>query len=98
EWGGDVEFVDVSAKTHQGLDSLLDTIQIVTDLEELKANAGAEASGAVIESKLDPGRGPVVTVLIQRGTLRVGDALVAGAHFGRVRAMHDFTGTKMKRA
>jgi translation initiation factor IF-2 len=98
EWGGDTEFVDVSAKTHDGLDTLLDTIQVVTDLEELKANAGAEASGAVIESKLDPGRGPVVTILIQRGTLRVGDALVAGAHFGRVRAMHDFTGGKLKRA
>jgi translation initiation factor IF-2 len=98
EWGGDTEFVDVSAKTHEGLDTLLDTIQVVTDLEELKANAGAEASGAVIESKLDPGRGPVVTILIQRGTLRVGDALVAGAHFGRVRAMHDFTGVKLKRA
>ena len=98
DWGGETEFVDVSAKTHDGLDSLLDTIQVVTDLEELKANAGAEASGAVIESKLDPGRGPVVTVLIQRGTLRVGDALVAGAHFGRVRAMHDFNGAKMKRA
>jgi len=98
DWGGETEFVDVSAKTHQGLDSLLDTIQIVTDLEELKANRDAEASGAVIESKLDPGRGPVVTILIQRGTLRVGDALVAGAHFGRVRAMHDFNGSKMKRA
>ncbi|HXB16435.1 MAG TPA: translation initiation factor IF-2 [Solirubrobacteraceae bacterium] len=98
DWGGETEFVDVSAKTHQGLDSLLDTIQIVTDLEELKANRDAEASGAVIESKLDPGRGPVVTILIQRGTLRVGDALVAGAHFGRVRAMHDFNGVKMKRA
>jgi translation initiation factor IF-2 len=97
EWGGEIEFVDVSAKTHQGLDGLLDTIQVVTDLEELKANSKAEASGTVIESKLDPGRGPVVTVLIQRGTLRVGDALVAGAHFGRVRAMHDFIGTKMKR-
>jgi translation initiation factor IF-2 len=98
EWGGDTEFVDVSAKTHEGLDTLLETIQVVTDLEELKANAGAEASGAVIESKLDPGRGPVVTILIQRGTLKVGDALVAGAHFGRVRAMHDFTGGKLKRA
>jgi translation initiation factor IF-2 len=98
EWGGEIEFVDVSAKTREGLDTLLETIQVVTDLEELKANAGAEASGTVIESKLDPGRGPVVTVLIQRGTLRVGDALVAGAHFGRVRAMHDFTGNKMKRA
>jgi translation initiation factor IF-2 len=98
EWGGEIEFVDVSAKTRAGLDSLLDTIQIVTDLEDLKANSGAEASGTVIESKLDPGRGPVVTVLIQRGTLRVGDALVAGAHFGRVRAMHDFTSNKLKRA
>jgi translation initiation factor IF-2 len=98
EWGGEIEFVDVSAKTHQGLDSLLDTIQVVTDLEELKANSAADASGTVIESKLDPGRGPVVTVLIQRGTLRVGDALVAGAHFGRVRAMHDFIGNKVKRA
>jgi translation initiation factor IF-2 len=98
EWGGETEFVDVSAKTHDGLDTLLETIQVVTDLEELRANAGADASGTVIESKLDPGRGPVVTVLIQRGTLRVGDALVAGAHFGRVRAMHDFTGNKMKRA
>jgi translation initiation factor IF-2 len=98
EWGGEIEFVDVSAKTRQGLDSLLDTIQVVTELEELKANSKAEASGTVIESKLDPGRGPVVTVLIQRGTLRVGDALVAGAHFGRVRAMHDFVGGRVKRA
>ncbi len=98
EWGGEIEFVDVSAKTREGLDALLDTIQVVTDLEELKANSAAEASGTVIESKLDPGRGPVVSVLIQRGTLRVGDALVAGAHFGRVRAMHDFVGARVKRA
>jgi translation initiation factor IF-2 len=98
DWGGETEFVDVSAKTRQGLDELLDTIQVVTDLEELRANRGAEASGTVIESKLDPGRGPVVSILIQRGTLRVGDALVAGAHFGRVRAMHDFTGARTKRA
>jgi translation initiation factor IF-2 len=98
EWGGEIEFVDVSAKTREGLDALLDTIQVVTDLEELKANSAAEASGTVIESKLDPGRGPVVSVLIQRGTLKVGDALVAGAHFGRVRAMHDFVGARVKRA
>ena len=98
DWGGETEFVDVSAKTRQGLAELLDTIQVVTDLEELRANRGAEASGTVIESKLDPGRGPVVSILIQRGTLRVGDALVAGAHFGRVRAMHDFTGARTKRA
>jgi translation initiation factor IF-2 len=98
EWGGEIEFVDVSAKTRAGLDSLLDTIQLVTDLEELKANRDAMASGTVIESKLDPGRGPVVSILIQRGTLEVGDALVAGAHFGRVRAMHDFNGARVKRA
>ena len=98
EWGGETEFVDVSAKTHAGLDDLLDTLQVVADLEELRSNSKAEASGTVIESKLDPGRGPVVTVLIQRGTLRVGDALHAGAHFGRVRAMHDFMGTKMTAA
>ena len=98
EWGGEIEFVDVSAKTRQGLDGLLDTIQVVTDLEELRANSDADASGTVIESKLDPGRGPVVSVLIQRGTLHVGDALVAGAHFGRVRAMSDFTGARVKRA
>jgi translation initiation factor IF-2 len=98
EWGGEIEFVDVSAKTRNGLDNLLDTIQLVTDLEELKANRDAMASGTVIESKLDPGRGPVVSILIQRGTLEVGDALVAGASFGRVRAMHDFTGTRVKMA
>jgi translation initiation factor IF-2 len=98
EWGGDVEFCDVSARTKQGLDDLLDTIQVVAEVEELRANPDAEASGAVIESRLDPGRGPVVTILIQRGTLRVGDALVAGASFGRVRAMHDFLGARVKRA
>src|SRR6201981_3360114 len=98
EWGGDTEFVDVSAKTQQGLDALLDTIQLVTDLEELKANRDASASGTVIESKLDPGRGPVVSVLIQRGTLEVGDSLVAGAHWGRVRAMNGFMGHRIGQA
>jgi translation initiation factor IF-2 len=98
EWGGEIEFVDVSAKTREGLDGLLDTIQLVTDLEELKANRDAMASGTVIESKLDPGRGPVVSILIQRGTLEVGDALVAGASFGRVRAMHNFIGARVKTA
>ncbi len=98
EWGGEVEFVDVSARTKEGLDSLLETILVVADLEELRSNPNTEASGAVIESRLDPGRGPVVTLLIQRGTLRVGDALVAGASFGRVRAMHDFLGTRVRAA
>src|SRR5215218_3833992 len=97
-WGGETEFVDVSAKTKQGLDDLLDTIQVVAELEELRANSRTEASGVVVESKLDAGRGPVVTILVQRGTLRVGDAVVAGAHWGRVRAMHDFIGDRLKRA
>jgi len=98
EWGGDTEFVDVSAKTKEGLDDLLETILVMAEVEELRANPGAAASGTVIESKLDPGRGPVVTVLISRGTLRVQDAVVAGAHWGRVRAMSDFMGTRVEQA
>ncbi len=98
EWGGETEFVDVSAKSKVGLEDLLDTLQVVAELEDLKANATAPASGVVVESKLDPGRGPVVTILIQRGTLRIGDALVAGANWGRVRAMHEFTGARVKEA
>jgi translation initiation factor IF-2 len=98
EWGGDVEFVDVSAKTKVGLENLLETIQVVADLQEITANPEADASGVVIESKLDPGRGPVVTVLIQRGTLHVGDAVVAGSNWGRVRAMSDFKGERVKAA
>jgi translation initiation factor IF-2 len=92
EWGGDVIFCDVSAKSHEGLENLLESILLVTELEELAANPDAPASGNVIESQLDPGRGPVVTVLVARGTLRVGDSLVAGPQWGRVRAMHDFRG------
>ena len=96
EWGGETMFVDVSAKTHQNLDELLESILLLSEVEELKANPDTEASGVVIESSLDPGRGAVVTVLVQRGTLKVGDALVAGAHWGRVRAMSDFLGTRLK--
>ncbi len=92
EWGGDTVFCEVSAKTKEGLDNLLDMILLVTELEELSANPNTSASGHVIESQLDPGRGPVVTVLVERGTLRVGDSLVAGPQWGRVRAMQDFTG------
>ncbi|HEX8977236.1 MAG TPA: translation initiation factor IF-2 [Solirubrobacteraceae bacterium] len=98
EWGGDTEFVDVSAKTRQGLDDLLETITVMAEVEELKANPDAAASGTVIESKLDPGRGPVVTILVIRGTLEVGDALVAGAQWGRVRAMHDYKGQRITHA
>jgi translation initiation factor IF-2 len=98
EWGGDTEFVNVSAKTHEGLQDMLETILVMAEVEELKSNPNTAASGTVIESKLDPGRGPVVTILIMRGTLEVGDALVAGAHFGRVRAMNDFTGKRVSQA
>jgi translation initiation factor IF-2 len=95
DWGGDTEFSDVSAKTRQGLEELLENIVTLAELQELKANPKTEASGTVIESRLDPGRGPVVTVLVQRGTLKATDALVAGAHWGRVRAMHDYRGQKL---
>jgi translation initiation factor IF-2 len=98
DWGGDTVYVDVSAKTHEGLDKLLEMILLVTELEELGANPDAPASGTVVESQLDPGRGPVVTILVQRGTLEVGDSLVAGPQWGRVRAMHDFTGTRVQSA
>ncbi len=98
EWGGETEFVNVSAKTREGLEDLLDTILVMAEIEELRSNPDAPASGTVIESKLDPGRGPVVTILIGRGTLEVGDSLVAGAHWGRVRAMHDFLGNRVNAA
>jgi translation initiation factor IF-2 len=98
EWGGETIFVDVSAKTHANLEDLLESILLIAEVEELKANPDAEASGVVIESRLDPGRGAVVTVLVQRGTMEVGDALVAGAHWGRVRAMHDYVGNRVKQA
>ena len=98
DWGGETVYCDVSAKTHDGLENLLDMILLVTELEELGANPDAEASGTVIESQLDPGRGPVVSILIQRGTLKVGDALVAGPEWGRVRAMHDFMGDRVESA
>jgi translation initiation factor IF-2 len=98
DWGGETVYCDVSAKTHEGLDNLLDMILLVTELEELGANPDAPASGTVVESQLDPGRGPVVTILVQRGTLRVGDSLVAGPQWGRVRAMADFTGKRVEEA
>jgi translation initiation factor IF-2 len=98
DWGGDTVFANVSAKTGEGLDDLLEMIQLVSDVEELKANPNAAASGTVIESHLDPGRGPVVTVLVQRGTLEVGDAVVAGPQWGKVRAMHDHTGARTEEA
>jgi translation initiation factor IF-2 len=98
DWGGDTEFVDVSAKTHQNLDDLLDTIVTLAEIQELKSNPDAPASGTVVESELDPGRGPVATILVQRGTLNVGDALVAGASWAKVRSMQDFRGQRVDAA
>jgi translation initiation factor IF-2 len=98
EWGGETIFCDVSAKSKEGLDHLLEMIVLAAELEELKANPRAPASGVVIESHLDPGRGPIATVLIQRGALRVGDALVAGANWGKVKAMLDYTGARVNEA
>src|SRR4029453_15571532 len=89
EWGGETIYCDVSAKTKQGLDQLLDMILLVAEGEELKANPNAPARGIVIESGLDPGRGPVATIVVQRGTLLAGDALVAGGHWGRGGAVRD---------
>ena len=98
DWGGETIFVNVSAKTKENLDELLENILLLAEVEELKANPDAPASGSVIESHLDPGRGPVVTVLIQRGTLHVGDAVVAGQQWGKVRAMQDHTGARLEDA
>jgi translation initiation factor IF-2 len=98
EWGGDTEVVQVSAKQRTNLDGLLELILLQADVLELKANPNAEASGYIIESKLDQGRGPVATMLINRGTLNVGDAVVAGSSYGKVRAMHDFLGGRIKEA
>jgi translation initiation factor IF-2 len=99
DWGGTTQFADVSAKTGEGIDDLLERILLVADAElELEANAKAEASGPIIESRLDVGRGPVATMLVARGTLRVGDAIVAGDAWGKVRALLDFRGEKVKDA
>ena len=89
EWGGEFEFVDVSAKAKTNLESLLDTLLVVADLEELKGDPSGFARGTVLEAHLDKGRGPVATVLVQKGTLEVGDALVCGITYCRVRAMMD---------
>ncbi|RJQ47272.1 MAG: translation initiation factor IF-2 [Gaiellales bacterium] len=98
EWGGDTIFVDVSAKQKTNLDSLLEMILLVSEVQELKANPDAKASGVVIESKLDPGRGVVATILVNRGTMHVGDAIVGGPASGKVKAMSDFRGKPIKEA
>ena len=99
EWGGSTQFSDVSAREKQNLDDLLEKVLLVADAElVLTANPKAEASGPIIESRLDVGRGPVATMLVQRGTLRVGDAIVAGDAWGKVRALHTYRGEKVREA
>lgn len=98
EWGGDVPFVEVSAREKLGLDDLLEVILLVADVHELKANPFKPASGVVIEAKIDRNRGPVATVLIQSGTLNLRDMVVAGATMGRVKAMFDDRGKRVRRA
>ncbi len=99
EWGGTTQFSEVSAKQKTNLDELLEKLLLVADAElDLRANPRAEASGPIIESRLDVGRGPVATMLVHRGTLRVGDAIVAGDASGKVRALYDYKGEKVKEA
>ncbi len=98
EWGGQIICVPVSAKTRQGLDELLEMILLVAEISDLKANPDRPARGTIIEAELDKGRGPVATVLVQNGTLHVGDSVVAGTAAGRVRAMTDHLGRRLKSA
>ncbi len=98
EWGGDTIFVKCSAKQGDGVQDILETIQVVAEMRELKANPKRNATGTVIEAKLDKGRGPVVTLLVQNGTLHTGDCIVVGACFGKVRKMTDDRGREIKEA
>ncbi len=98
EWGGDVICVPVSAKTHMGIDNLLENILLVAEMQELKANPDRRAKGIVIEARLDKGRGPVASLLVQNGTLKTGDIIVAGTSVGRVRVMTNENGKTLKEA
>lgn len=98
DWGGDVIMTPISAKKKIGLDDLLENILLVAEMKELKANPKREAYGVVVEAQLDKGRGPVMSVLVQNGTLHVGDGILAGKSWGRVRAMNNENGRKMKSA
>jgi translation initiation factor IF-2 len=98
EWGGDIICVPVSAKTKMNIDKLLETVLLISELKELKANPKKSASGIVIEAKLDKGRGPVATILVQNGTLKTGDIVVAGTSVGRIKAMNDYKGKTVKEA
>ena len=98
EWGGDNVFVEVSAKKRIGLENFLEMLLLVADVADLKANPSAPASGFIIESRVDPGRGVVATMLVGRGTIKVGDGIVAGDAAGRVRAMRDYRGKPLQKA
>ena len=97
EYGGDVPLVPVSAKTHEGLDDLFDMVTLVADLQELKANPKREAIGTIIEAKLDKGRGPVATVVVQTGTLRIGNIVVVGKTYGKVKALENAVGKRIQK-
>lgn len=98
DWGGSTVFVPVSAKTHEGIDTLLEMILLTAEVAELKANPKRKARGLIIEAELDKGKGPVATVLVQKGTLHVGDPIAAGSCYGKVRAMMDDKGRRVKEA
>ena len=98
EWGGDIICVPVSAKTHEGIDVLLQNVLLVAEMLELKANPNRKAKGVVIEARLDKGRGPIATLLVQNGTLKTGDIVIAGTSVGRVRVMTNERGVKLKEA
>ena len=96
EWGGDTVFTKISAKTGEGIEELLETIILAAELEELKANPNREGMGTVVEAKLDKGRGPVATLLVQNGTLKTGDPVVVGTSFGKIRKMTDSNGNELE--
>ncbi|AKN29471.1 translation initiation factor IF-2 [Clostridium carboxidivorans P7] len=98
DWGGDVICVPVSAHTKEGIDTLLEMVLLTAEMQELKANAGRNGKGTVVESKLDKGRGAVATLLVQNGTIHVGDSIIVGSTYGRIRAMFDDKGKKIKSA
>lgn len=98
EWGGDTIFVPVSAHTKEGIDNLLEMIILTAEMLELKGNSHRKAKGTVVEAKLDKGRGPVATLLVQNGTINVGDSVIVGSTYGRIRAMFDDKGKKIKSA
>ena len=98
EWGGDTIFVPISAKTHQNIDQLLEMVLLEADMLDLKANPHKQAKGAVIEARLDTSKGPIASLLVQRGTLDVGDTIVVGSSIGRIRAMKNYKGKTVKKA